>query len=194
MNAPSALAAECACGCGRDASSHRRGWSEACYFRWYRAGRPDTGPPPTRKGKDVAAARKEDIAWLAENGTSHEEIAQRLGISVQTVLRHLNADAAPPTCAVDGCQDDAAHYRWCERHHDPQQAYREARAAGLNRGQAAQHVGVNPRSTYRWEPGEPGQGRPRKQSGIARGRARQLTDCANELREALALEAACNPE
>lgn len=33
----------CACGCGRPRSTKHRGWSSACYFRWYKAGKPADG-------------------------------------------------------------------------------------------------------------------------------------------------------
>lgn len=151
----------CKCGCGNPATTSNCGYAYACYYRWYRAGKPESGPPPASKGAAATAALKEDIQWLADASDSHAEIAHRLGVSVQTVRRYLKADAPPVVCAVADC-DDLTQSRWCERHRDYKQTYREARATGLNRQQAAAYVGLRWRSTYRWEPGEPGQGRPRK--------------------------------
>ena len=151
----------CECGCGEPSTGQHRGDAAACYYRWYRAGMPDTGPPPPSRGPAVSAAHKENIAWLAANGASCEEIAKQVSLSLQSVLRYLTADDPPAECAVDGCHQGAARYRWCQEHRDPQQVYRVARATGMNRQQAAAHVGVRRHSTYRWEPGEPGQGRPR---------------------------------
>lgn len=155
---------DCQCGCGEPATTWHAGYAAACYYRWYRAGKPDTGPPPPRRGRAAADARHEDITWLTEAGTSRHEIAQRLNITIATVERHLSPPAAPMECVVNGCKSDAAWRRWCQTHRNPQQVYNAARTAGMNRQQAAQHTGVTPLSTYRWEPGEPGQGRPRKQT------------------------------
>jgi hypothetical protein len=35
--------------CSEEAPNLRRGWCRPCYLRWFRAGKPDGGPPPLRK-------------------------------------------------------------------------------------------------------------------------------------------------
>lgn len=155
----------CGCGCGKAATPNRLGWNDACYFRWYRAGKPTDGPPAPRRGRDWAAALREECAWLAEGGTGHAEIAERLDITVATVKRYLSEPSAPPVCVVDGCIADAtSHGRWCDEHADTCAVYRAFRAAGHNRVTAARLTGVQRATTYQWEPGQPGAGRPRKKA------------------------------
>jgi hypothetical protein len=108
--------------------------------------------------------------WLAENGTGHGEIATRLGIAPSTVEDYLRHPDGPPgpserdECAVVGCANTAAHYRWCDEHRVPRDVYNVFRAAGHGRNKAARLTGVAVGSTYRWEPGQPGAGRPRKET------------------------------
>ena len=84
------------------------GWCRACYSRWKRADRPESGPPP--RGwrppvDDVAVARavrgeqpeltpRERCAAVAElraRGLSIRTIAKTLGCAQRTVERHTAA-------------------------------------------------------------------------------------------------------
>jgi hypothetical protein len=55
-----------------------RGWCSACYFRWYRAGKPETGPPPTPQ------ERREEYAFLRSQGLTRAEATVRLSIDMRT--------------------------------------------------------------------------------------------------------------
>jgi len=138
------------------------GWCTACYHRWYRAGRPKNGPPPPRGGPQWSTSLREECDWLVKGGTSIEETAARVGVTVATVRRYVAPPARPAECAADGCHDSVTRYRWCDTHADPRHVYLAARAEGLSRRAAAHRAGVAWRGTYRWEPGQPGMGRPRK--------------------------------
>jgi hypothetical protein len=95
---------ECAA-CHRNRPIQRHRWCEPCVTRWQEAGRPDTGPPPlnldTRTPGRIAAAavarsayseqaagRREDYAWLREQGETVAEAARRVGITEVMALRH----------------------------------------------------------------------------------------------------------
>lgn len=156
-----------ACGnCGEPCPGRpQRGWCSACYFRWYRAGAdPEADPPAPRRGRARTAAIREDCAWLIEGGLSVEEVATRVGVTPQTVRRHIAPPTPPPVCAHADCVASATFRRWCDEHRDLRRAYLAARAAELSRWSAACRIGVYWRTTYRWEPGEPGVGRPRKEA------------------------------
>lgn len=67
------------CG-GERGPGSAHGWCCACYHRWLRAARPEDGPPPR------PSARREEYAWLREQGTPIEEAAARAGIAVSTAV------------------------------------------------------------------------------------------------------------
>lgn len=80
----------CLC-CGRPAERVRRGWSDACYTRWLRAGRPAGGPPPPTmlNTPAEATARREEYALLTRvHGLAQWEAAAVLGVSEKTVQRY----------------------------------------------------------------------------------------------------------
>lgn len=71
----------------RDGRPH--GLCRNCYVRWAAAGYPDDGPPPpARPWGRVLAARLEDYAWVRSWGTSIEDAAPRIGVSVRTAERY----------------------------------------------------------------------------------------------------------
>jgi hypothetical protein len=155
----------CACGCGRPKGPAHRGWSRACYFRWYRAGAVEGEQPPApRSGPEYSASLRDEVLWLVNRcGESVEHAAARVGVTVETAERYLNPDAPRPECAVRSCKETATQHRRCDDHQDGKAVYEQARAAGMTRKAAAFHTGVHPNSTYAWEPGQPGVGRPWKQ-------------------------------
>ena len=84
------------------------GWCHACYSRWYRAGRPDAGPPAPGtppplddvaveravKGEQPTLTPRERRAAVAElraRGLSVRTIAKTLGCAQRTVERHTAA-------------------------------------------------------------------------------------------------------
>jgi hypothetical protein len=80
--------------CG-EASPHRsHELCRACFNRWDRAGRPDTGPPPRRTG------RWEEYRELTrEQNYTLKNAAARMRISTRTAERHearLRAMGIPP--------------------------------------------------------------------------------------------------
>jgi hypothetical protein len=72
------------------------GYCRACYGRWDRADRPDVVPespaggqpgwPPRGLAASVAA-RREDYAWLRSQGVSPQEAAERIGLTLRTVMK-----------------------------------------------------------------------------------------------------------
>ena len=77
-------------------------WCCACYQRWCRAGRPDTGPPPPVDRKtcaeraraayqEKARGRREDYQELRSWGESREQAAGRIGVTERTVWRYDRA-------------------------------------------------------------------------------------------------------
>jgi transposase len=154
----------CACGCGRPKGPKHRGWSVACYTRWYRAGaREGEQPPPPRNGPEYSATLREELVWLVEGGTSTAEAAAHVSVTLQTAKSYL----APPKprapraeCAHLGCAATASYRRWCAAHKDLRRLYQDLRAGGLGRHAAAHRLGVSWRSTYAWEPARNGLGRP----------------------------------
>ena len=155
----------CACGCGRPKGPAHRGWSRACYFRWYRAGKPKDGPPAPRSGPEHSASLRAEVLWLVNRcGESVEHAAARVGITVETAERYVNPPGPRPECAVRPCKQTATQRRRCDEHQDGKAVYEQARADGMTRKAAAFHTGVHPGTTYLWEPGQPGMGRPRKKA------------------------------
>lgn len=72
----------------------RKGWAcgycPACYKRWRRHGSPAGGPPPPRPRAPRAAraGRVEDYTDLRSWGIPDSQAAERLGVSVRTLLRY----------------------------------------------------------------------------------------------------------
>lgn len=81
----------CACGCGRPKGPAHRGWSRACYFRWYRAGAVEGEQPPApRNGPEYSASLREEVLWLVNRcGESVEHAAARVGVTVSTAQDYL---------------------------------------------------------------------------------------------------------
>jgi hypothetical protein len=65
----------------RKAHQGARGWCQACYCRWVKAGRPVDGPPPVRPRN---AGRREDYRWLRDTGETVAAAAKRVGITRET--------------------------------------------------------------------------------------------------------------
>lgn len=74
-----------ACGGARRTGKGAHGWCGTCTERWYRAGRPDTGPP--RPYGERQANRREDYDWLRDQGLDPMEVAARLGLT-PFIARH----------------------------------------------------------------------------------------------------------
>jgi ribosomal protein L37AE/L43A len=72
--------------CGKPRKAHQgaRGWCQACYCRWAKAGRPTDGPPPVRARN---AGRREDYRWLRDIGEPIATAAQRVGITRETAQK-----------------------------------------------------------------------------------------------------------
>jgi transposase len=153
--------------CGSPAERLRRRWCGKCYFRWYRAGADPTQPPPdTDHGPTAAAYRRDELTHLLQGGASLEQAADRLGISISAARAYLWR-AARHECATQGCTAAATWRESCATHKDLPGRYRQLRTEGLSRHAAAALIPVASSTTYRWEPGQPGIGRPRKRQAVA---------------------------
>ena len=166
----------CACGCGRPKGPAHRGWSRACYFRWYRAGKPKDGPPAPRSGPEHSEALREEVLWLVQAGESVAYAAARVGVSVETAEGYIASTRPLPECAHYGCTATAIRRRWCEEHQDVRALYLKLRAEGVGRNAAAFRVGVRPSTTYPWEPGRDGRGRPARPAPPAADTDRDAPD------------------
>jgi DNA-binding XRE family transcriptional regulator len=83
--------------CGRLRRPYGRGWCRACFRRWARAGRPASGPPPSRSG------RWEEYEELTrEMGHTPRQAAERMGITDRTARRYETRIAN----ALNGQDDD----------------------------------------------------------------------------------------
>lgn len=121
----------CAC-CGEPGQIIAHGWREACYHRWYRAGKPDTGPPPRKllRQKDRLA----EYVWLRTAGEVPAEAGRRVGLTHERTLQDYEALRA----GLNG--------RWEE--------YRElTRDQHYTPEDAAAHMGIRPRTAERYEAG-----------------------------------------
>jgi hypothetical protein len=86
--------------CGQNKPHHARGWCHACWDRWDRAGRPDTGPPPRRTGR-----WEEYYELTREQHYTLENAAARMRISLRTAQRHetrLRKQGAAPAAYESG--------------------------------------------------------------------------------------------
>lgn len=108
------------CGESFRAATGRRGWCRTCYQRWYRAGCPDEGPPPSRRAQ-YDRLRDRD-------GLNPVEAAERLGINLATAARHekrralagLPSERVPRpmymvTCTNCGERGEHRGHGWCRR-------------------------------------------------------------------------------
>lgn len=93
------MSIRCSC-CGRFGRHKAFTMCVACYQRWDRAGRPDTGPPPRTQDPVSAAAagrraakqaRMEDYQELRSWGETREQAAARLGVCTETTRRYDRA-------------------------------------------------------------------------------------------------------
>lgn len=80
--------------CGETAEHEAHGWCHACYYRWNRAGRPASGPPPAGH-----KARRLEY-WNLTRGQKYtpEAAAKEMGISTRTASRyeiHFKVHGAP---------------------------------------------------------------------------------------------------
>lgn len=71
----------CGCGCGREGVLAGRDWIRSCYIRWWKAGKPEEGPP--QRGL-LRADRMEDFAFLRRHGESVKAAGERIGVSLYT--------------------------------------------------------------------------------------------------------------
>jgi hypothetical protein len=55
-----------------------KGWISSCYFRWYRAGKPDSGPPPRTRMR--RADRQAEYAFLRSAGEDRATAGRRAGL------------------------------------------------------------------------------------------------------------------
>lgn len=64
-------------------------WCHRCSERWRYAGRPESGPPPSRQQVGGPRyGRVEDYAELRSWGLSLEQAAARLGVTYRSALRY----------------------------------------------------------------------------------------------------------
>ena len=80
--------------CGKDGDHAAHGWCTACYFRWYRAGRPKSGPPMLKRvtpSREEYAYRLDEYAHLISGGETQERAAERIGISIVTARKYAKA-------------------------------------------------------------------------------------------------------
>lgn len=76
------------CGGSRKKRQGARGWCQACYCRWIKAGRPAGGPPPREKRRrSVWTERRADYRWLRDGGEPIDAAAKRVGITEKTARR-----------------------------------------------------------------------------------------------------------
>ena len=65
------------------------GYCRPCWDRWYRAGKPGSGPPDPRPcGDRAAAANAKRLAELRSWGKSIAEAAERVGVSLVTAGKY----------------------------------------------------------------------------------------------------------
>lgn len=77
----------CAC-CDKPGQIIAHGWRWACYTRWIRAGRPDSGPPPARLTK---AERLAEYTHLVESGEEPTAAGRRVGLKHKRTIRHYES-------------------------------------------------------------------------------------------------------
>jgi hypothetical protein len=70
----------CAC-CGLPGVIVGHGWRMSCHQRWIRAGKPESGPPPSRLWV------RDEYEWLRGGGVSPEQAAERVGTTRQQAYR-----------------------------------------------------------------------------------------------------------
>jgi hypothetical protein len=78
----------CAC-CDEPGQIIAHGWREACYYRWYRAGKPETGPPPRTRVR--MADRFDEYNHLRDGGESPADAGRRVGLQHETSIRKYEA-------------------------------------------------------------------------------------------------------
>ena len=74
----------CAC-CGETGKILARGWREACYFRWRRAGQPESGPPPRTRLR--MADRFAEYVFLRDGGDDPASAGRRVGLTHERRIR-----------------------------------------------------------------------------------------------------------
>lgn len=70
------------CGSPRVPCRGAHGWCAWCLKRWVRAGRPEDGPPPSKRAE--AAMQRSEFAFLRAGGETVEDAARRVGIASAT--------------------------------------------------------------------------------------------------------------
>lgn len=91
--------------CGADVDKLRRGWCRACYLRWFKAGKPDSGPPPLqndhlnrwREVPEIASTREPTDLDV---GTAGEHL-----VCADLLLAGFTAFRTDQNCAYDVAVD-----------------------------------------------------------------------------------------
>jgi hypothetical protein len=78
----------CAC-CDEPGRIIAHGWRWACYSRWYRAGKPDTGPPP--RTLLLEEERLAEYNHLRDGGANPEEAGRRVGLTGERTIRRYES-------------------------------------------------------------------------------------------------------
>jgi hypothetical protein len=104
----------CAC-CDQPGRIIAFGWREACYTRWRRAGKPDTGPPPARLTK---AERLAEYELLVEGGENSATAGRRLGLKHERTIRGYETERKAKgmsaiTCRCCARQRPLKARGWC---------------------------------------------------------------------------------
>lgn len=91
--------------CGTEATSLRRTWCRPCYLRWFKAGKPDSGPPPL-KNDSLERWREAPLLVAGREptdldvGTAGEHL-----VCADLLMAGFNAFRTDQTCAYDVAVD-----------------------------------------------------------------------------------------
>lgn len=82
------------CGAYGPIPAIERGWCGSCYYRWYRAGQPDTGVPPRKRVNPAPAEhayRLDEYVHLRSNGIAPAAACRQLGLNSVDSRRRYEA-------------------------------------------------------------------------------------------------------